>query len=105
MVCWEKFFLINVIHRGEKEIYIKYFIIKLVLINYFTFFSGKTRSRSALKSKLRNCMVDAQNGAMEGHGRSQWALNMEPQTVSRPVVADSHHFDEGSDQDSNPQPH
>jgi hypothetical protein len=105
MVCWEKFSLIHVIHLGLKEIYIKYFTIKLVLVNYFKFFSGKPRSRSALKSKLRNCMEDTQNGAMEGNGRSQWTLKMEPQRVSRPVVADSHHFDGEPDQDSNPQPH
>jgi hypothetical protein len=38
--------------------------------------------------------LEAQNRAVEGHGRSQeaWRLKMEPWTVHRPVVADSLHL-------------
>jgi hypothetical protein len=34
---------------------------------------------------------EAQNGPMEGRGRSQWRRKMEPCRVCRPVVADSYH--------------
>jgi hypothetical protein len=36
---------------------------------------------------------------MEGHGGSQWRLEIEPWRVCRLVVADLHHFDEEQDPD------
>jgi hypothetical protein len=54
---------------------------------------------SALKSKFRSCGgfnrdVDAHNGGVR--------LKLELQNVYRPVVADSHHFDEEQDPDMDP---
>ncbi len=47
--------------------------------------------------------LQAQNGAVEGHRRSQHNRGVEAQNGAleghRPVVADSHHFDEEQDPD------
>jgi hypothetical protein len=66
----------------------------------------KDGSGSALKSKFGGSKLNP-----GGRGRPQerkkernleaWRLNMEPRRVYRPVVADSHHFDEEQD----PYPH
>jgi hypothetical protein len=49
--------------------------------------------------------LDAQNRGAEGRERSQWRLKTEPWRIYRPVVADSHHLDEGQDPDSAWDPH
>jgi hypothetical protein len=54
-------------------------------------------------SKLSHACVPlkAQNGALEGRGRSQWRLETQTGVLEglRPVVTDSHHSDEEQDTD------
>ncbi len=57
---------------------------------------GKDRSGSALKAEFWS--FKGLKWGHRGRGRSQWwrvcSVGTEPWRVCRPVVADSHHFDE-----------
>jgi hypothetical protein len=55
-----------------------------------------------IKVKLPSGASEAENGAVEGRGLltiEAWKLKMEPWRVCRPVIANSHHFDEEQDTD------
>ncbi len=51
-------------------------------------------SRILIPTEVKFRRFEGQIGAVEGRRRSQWRRKMEPWQVCRPVVADSHHFDQ-----------
>jgi hypothetical protein len=53
-------------------------------------------------AEAHNVVEEAQNGAMEAQKWSGGGSKMEPHSVCRQMVADSHHFDEKQDPDPDP---